>query len=72
MNLPVMVENWKARAIENVSEEEIRKINDLFIARQKAELEKQSRKLGIEKGAGSHSKSLLCNSTSSKQRRKRG
>jgi len=72
MNLPVMAENWKARGIENVPEEEIRKINDLFIARQKAELEKQSRKLGIAKGARSHSKSLLCNSTSSKQRRKRG
>lgn len=66
MNLPVMAENWKAQGIENVSEEEIMMINDLFIARQKVELEKQSRKLGIAKGAGSHSKSLLRNSTSSK------
>ena len=53
-------------------EEEIRKVNELFIARQKAELERQSRKLGIAKGVGNHPKRLLCNSTRSKQKKKRG
>lgn len=72
MNLPVMAEIWKAQGIENILEEEIKNINDLFIARKKADMDRQSQKLGIAKGLGSHSKSLLCNSISLKQRRKRG
>eukprot|EP00253_Pinus_taeda_P012372 PITA_12372 len=39
MNLPGIAEKWKTQGIENAPEEEIRKINDMFIARQKAELE---------------------------------
>lgn len=72
MNLPVIAENWKARGIENAPEEEIRKVNDLFIARQKEELEKKNRKLGIVKGNSFHSKSLLWKSSSSKQKKRRG
>lgn len=66
INLPVIAENWKTQGIENASEEEVKKVNDLFIARQKVEIEKQNQKLGIERGSTTHSKSLLRNSSSSK------
>jgi len=72
MNLPGIAEKLKTQGIENAPEEEIRKINDLFIARQKAELEKQNRKLGVAKGSGNHSKSLTWNSSSTKQKKRRG
>jgi len=72
MNLPGITEKWKTQGIENALEEEIRKINDMFIARQKAELEKQNRKLGVAKGSGNHSKSLTWNSSSTKQKKRRG
>lgn len=66
LNLPVIVENWKNQGIETASEEEIKKISDLFTARQKAELERQHRKLGVARGNGLHPKSLLWNSSSSR------
>jgi len=72
MNLPIIAKNWKTQGIENAPEEEIKKINDLFIARQKAEIEKQNRKLGIARGSGCHSKGLSWNSSNSKQKKRRG
>lgn len=39
MDLPNMVENWKKKGMEDISEEEVKRINDLFIARQWAEIE---------------------------------
>lgn len=50
VNLPAMEKQWRAQGLENIPEEEIKKISDLFIARQKAELDKQNRRLGVEKG----------------------
>jgi len=72
VNLPNMVENRKKQGMENISEEEIRRINELFVARQKEEMDKQNKNLGIVKGMRLHTKSLLHTSTSSKQRKKRG
>lgn len=72
LNLPAMAENWKAKGIENALEEEVRIVNDLFIARQRAILERQNRKLGVAKGNSSHSKSPLWKTSSSKQKRRRG
>ena len=59
VNLPNMVENRKKQGMENISEEEIRRINELFVARQKEEMDKQNKNLGIAKGMGLHTKSLL-------------
>jgi len=72
VNLPDMVEDWRKKGMENISEEEVRKINEIFIAKQKAEMEMQNKNLGIAKGMGLRTKSLLQTSTSSKQRKKRG
>jgi len=58
--------------MENISEEEVRIINELFVARQKVEIDRQNKNLGVAKGMGLHTKSLLHTSTSSKQRKKRG
>jgi len=72
LNLPVIVENWKNQGIETASEEEIKKISDLFTARQKAELERKHRELGVARGNGLHPNSLLWNSSSSRQKKRRG
>jgi len=40
VNLPDMEKHWRTQGLENIPEEEIRKISDLFIARQKAELDR--------------------------------
>lgn len=72
VNLPDMEIQWKTQGLENIREEEIRKISDLFIARQKAELDRQNRSLGIAKGTGNHSKSIFLNPTCRTQRKKRG
>jgi len=72
VNLPALEENWKAKGIENVPEEELKKISDLFIARQKAELDRQNRRLGIATGTGNHSKNISLNPTGFKQKKKRG
>jgi len=72
LNLPAMAEKWKANGIENASEEELRIVNDLFIARQKALMDRQKRKLGVAKGNSSHSKSPLWKTSSSKQKKRRG
>lgn len=36
INLPVIAEKWKKQGIDNALEDEVKKVNDLFIARQKA------------------------------------
>ena len=72
LNLPAMAENWKAKGIENASKEEIRIVNDLFIARKRALLERQNRKLGVAKGNSSFSRSPLWKTSSSKQKKRRG
>jgi len=38
MDLPNMVENWKKKGMEHISEEEVKRINDILIARQRAEM----------------------------------
>lgn len=58
VNLPDMEKHWRAQGLENIPEEEIKKISDLFIARQKAELDKQNKRLGVAKGIGNKSKSI--------------
>jgi len=50
MNLLDMVENWKKKRMEHISEEEVKRINDILIARQRVEMEMQSKSLGIAKG----------------------
>lgn len=67
-----MEKQWRAQGLENIPEEELRKISDLFIAKQKAELDKQNKKLGVAKGSGIHSKSTPPFTSDKKQRRKRG
>lgn len=52
VDLPNMVENWKKKGMEHISEEEVKRINDILIARQRAEMELQSKSLGIAKGLG--------------------
>jgi len=72
VNLAYMVETWKKKGMEHISEEEVRRINDIFIAQQRAEIEMQSKNLGVAKGIGLRTKGPLQTSTSSKQRKKRG
>lgn len=72
VNLPDMVENWKKKGMENISEEEVRKINEIFIAKHKVEINMQNKNLGIAKGMGHRTKSLLQTSTSSKRGRREG
>ena len=72
VNLPALEENWKAQGIENVLEEELKKISELFIVRQRAELARQNRKLGIATGTGNHSKIISLNPAGFKPRKKRG
>lgn len=72
VNLPVMDENWKTQGLEKIPEEELRKISDLFIARQKTELDRKNRRLGIVTGTGNHSKSISHNLTVLKKKKKRG
>lgn len=71
IDLPTIIESWRTRGIEAAPEEEIKKVNELFIARQKAELEKQNRKLGIVRGSNPHYKELLGKTSGSKQKRRR-
>jgi len=72
VNLPVMEENWKTQGLENIPEEELRKISDLFIARQKVELERKNKRLGTATGTRNHSKSISLNPIGLKQKKKRG
>jgi len=72
VNLPDMEKNWRTQGLENIPKEEIRKISDLFIARQKKELDGKNKRLGIEKGIGNNPKSISLNPTGQKQRKKRG
>jgi len=52
VNLPDMVQNWKKKGMEHISEEEVRRINEILIARQRAEIDMQSKNLGVAKGIG--------------------
>jgi len=72
MDLTTLVEIWRAKGIEAVPEEEIRKVKDLFIARQKAVIEKQKNKLGIIKGSIPHYKAILGKTSGSRHKRRRG
>lgn len=72
VNLPDMVEDWRKNGMENISKEEVRKINEILIAKQKAKLEMQNRKLGVAKGMGLRTKSVLQTTSGSNQRKKRG
>jgi len=72
VNLPDMVEEWKKNEMEHIWEEEVRRVNEILIAKQRAKIEMQSKNLGIAKGMGLRTKSLLQTATSSKQRKKRG
>jgi len=72
VNLPDMVEDWRKKGVENISEEEIQKINAVFIAKQKAEMEMHHRKLGVVKGKGSRTKSVLQTTSGLTQKKKKG
>jgi len=72
MDLPNMVENWKKKGMEHILEEEVRRINDIFIAWQWAEMELQSKCLGIAKGIGVCTQGLHQNSINYKHQKKRG
>lgn len=72
VNLPDMEKHWRTQGLENIPEEEIKKISDLFIARQQAALDKQKKSLGIMKGTGNQSKSLFLHSLGWKQNKRRG
>ena len=67
-----MEKNWKTQGLDNIPEEEIRKIIKLFIARQKVELERKNRRLGIAKGIGNQSKSISLNPAGRKPNKRRG
>lgn len=72
MDLSTLAERWRAKGIEAVPEEEIRKVKDLFIARQKEVIEKQKNKLGIIKGGIPHHQALLGKTSGSRHKRRRG
>lgn len=72
MDLPNMVENWKKKGMEHISKEEVKRINDILIAWQRAEIELQRNSLSTTKGLGVCTKGLHQTSTSSKHRKKRG
>lgn len=72
VNLPAMEKQWKTQGLDNIPEEEIRKIRDLFIAKQQAVLDKQKNRLGITKGTGNHPKNLSIHSIGRKQNKRRG
>ena len=70
MDLPNMVEDWKKKGMEHISEEEVNRINDIFIARQQAELELQRKFLGTTKGLGVRMQGSHQTSNNSKHRKK--
>jgi len=72
MDLPNMVEIWKKKGMEHISEEEVKRVNDIFIARQRAEMELQSKCLGTTKGLGVCMQGLHQTSNNSKHQKKRG
>ena len=72
LDLPAITESWRTQGIETAPEEEIKNVNELFIARQKAELEKQNMKLGILKGSCLHPKSFMGKTSGVGQKRRRG
>jgi len=72
VNLPDMEKHWRTQGLENIPKEELKKINDLFIARQQAVLDKQKKRLGIMKGTGNQSKIILLHPLGRKQNKKRG
>lgn len=72
IDLTTLVDRWRANGIEAIPEEEIRKVKDLFIARQKAVIEKHKYKLGIIKGGIPLHKASLGKTSGSRHKRRRG
>ena len=72
MDIPNMVEQWKNKGVEHISEEEVNRINTLFIARQKAEMDMQRRSLGTTKGLGVRAQGLHQTTTNPKHQKKWG
>lgn len=72
MDLPNMLEQWKKKGIEHISEEEVNRINTLFIARQQEEMDMQKRSLETKKGLGVRAQGLHQTITNPKHQKKRG
>lgn len=72
LDLSSLADKWTTEGIERASEEEIRRVTDLFIARQKDIMEKQKHKLGVSKGDKSQHRTALGKISGSVNKRRRG
>jgi len=72
LDLVAIAESWRTNGIDKAPKEVIQKVSELFIARQRAEIEKQNRKLGIVKGSNPHLTGVIKNIPIGKQKRKKG
>lgn len=70
MDLLHMVEKLKKKGIEHIPEEEVNKVNSLFLARQKAKMDMQKRSFGETKGLGVKSQALHQTTTNPKHWKK--
>jgi len=59
LDLSALADKWRKEGIEKASEEEISKVKDLFIARQKDLMEKQKHRLGVCKEGKNQQKTAL-------------
>ena len=72
MDLNTIVEQWKQKGVDHIPEEEIERINFLFLSRQDATLRGQKRNLGATKGLGIKVQTLHHMHSSTKHKNKRG
>lgn len=72
LDLSALVDKWRKEGIENAPEEEISKVKDLFIARQKALMDKQTHRLGVCKEGKNQQKTTLGKIAGSVNKRRRG
>jgi len=72
LDLSALADKWRKEGIEKASEEEISKVKDLFIARQKDLMEKQKHRLGVCKEGKNQQKTALGKIAGSVNKRRRG
>ena len=72
MDLNTILEQWKQKGVEHIPEEEIDRVNFLFLSRQDATLRGKKTGLGTTKGLGIKAQNLHQTHSTKKHRKKRG
>ena len=72
LDLNSIVEQWKQKGLDKILEEEINRVNHLFLTRQDAVSKGMKRSRGITKGLGIKSQTLHDMQASSQYKKKRG